>query len=276
MKLTLETDRLILRPFELDDAKSMFNNWASDDEVTKYLTWNTHKSIEETKEILAFWVNQYEKEERINFAIVYKENNELIGGIDVVGYLEGVPVIGYNLSRKYWNKGIMTEACKKVIELLNGVNLQHITLHPRTGVQQYKGSIDGERLKEACRISKNPIIYNGDILTLDDIKRIEDNYPQIKGVMIGRGLLGAPSLAQEYNSGETWSNARRIELMLRMHDALMAEYSKILKGDVQMLNKMRTFWEYSEPLLGRKPYKKIMKSGNLKNYLNAVNELNIL
>lgn len=165
---------------------------------------------------------------------------------------------------------------KKVIELLNGVKLQHITLHPRTGIQQYKGSIDESRFNEACRISENPIIYNGDILTLDDIKRIEDNYPQIKGIMIGRGLLGTPSLAQEYNSGETWSNSRRIELMLGMHDALMAEYAKILKGDVQMLNKMRTFWEYSEPLLGRKPYKKIMKSGNLKNYLNAVNELKLL
>ena len=45
------------------------------------------------------------EEERINFAIVLKENNELIGGIDVVGYLDGVPVLGYCLSRKYWNNG---------------------------------------------------------------------------------------------------------------------------------------------------------------------------
>ncbi len=165
---------------------------------------------------------------------------------------------------------------KKAIELLNSVNLQHITLHPRTGAQQYKGCIDGERFNEACRISENPIIYNGDILTLDDIKRIEDNYPQIKGIMIGRGLLGTPSLAQEYNSNETWSNNRRIGLMIKMHDELMAEYAKILKGDTQMLNKMRTFWEYCEPLLGRKPYKKIMKSGNLKNYLIAVNDLKLL
>lgn len=144
MRLTLETDRLILRPFELDDAESMFNNWASDDEVTKYLTWNTHKSIEETKEILAFWVNQYEKEERINFAIVYKENNELIGGIDVVGYLEGVPVIGYNLSRKYWNKGIMTEACKKVIELLFSLN------HEKIIIEAMVENIGSNRVIQKC------------------------------------------------------------------------------------------------------------------------------
>lgn len=144
MRLTLETDRLILRPFELDDAESMFNNWASDEEVTKYLTWNTHKSIEETKEILAFWVNQYEKEERINFAIVYKENNELIGGIDVVGYLEGVPVIGYNLSRKYWNKGIMTEACKKVIELLFSLN------HEKIIIEAMVENIGSNRVIQKC------------------------------------------------------------------------------------------------------------------------------
>ena len=144
MKLTLETDRLILRPFELDDAESMFNNWASDEEVTKYLTWNTHKSIEETKSVLAFWVNQYEKEERINFAIVYKENNELIGGIDVVGYLEGVPVIGYNLSRKYWNKGIMTEACKRVIELLFSLN------HEKIIIEAMVENIGSNRVIQKC------------------------------------------------------------------------------------------------------------------------------
>lgn len=118
MKLTLETKRLILRPFEIDDANEMFNNWASDSEVTKYLTWNNHTDIEQTKEILSIWINQYEKPERINFAIVLKETNELIGGIDVVGYLEGIPVIGYTLSRKYWNNSYMSEACKKVIEYL--------------------------------------------------------------------------------------------------------------------------------------------------------------
>lgn len=118
MKLTLETNRLILRPFKIDDASEMYNNWTSDSEVTKYLTWNYHTDIKQTKEILSIWINQYEKPERINFAIVLKETNELIGGIDVVGYLDGIPVIGYVLSKKYWNNGYMSEACKKVIEYL--------------------------------------------------------------------------------------------------------------------------------------------------------------
>lgn len=118
MKITLETKRLLLRPFKIDDAFEMYNNWSSDSDVTKYLTWNYHKDIDQTKEIISIWINQYEKPERINFGIVLKETNELIGGIDVVGYLEGIPVIGYVLSKKYWNNGYMSEACKKVVEFL--------------------------------------------------------------------------------------------------------------------------------------------------------------
>ena len=166
--------------------------------------------------------------------------------------------------------------CDKIIELLNNVQLKHITLHPRTGIQQYKGTVDYDAFERIYTQSRNPIIYNGDIVTLEDIRRIENKYPQIKGIMLGRALLGTPSLAVEYANDKQWSNSERIALMLKMHNALMSEYSKILKGDTQMLNKMRTFWEYSEALLGRKPYKKVMKSGNLKNYLAAVDELKYL
>lgn len=118
MKVRLETERLILRPFTIDDAFDMFNGWACDDEVTKYLTWNTHDSIETTKQIINMWIEQYKKPERINFAFELKSEDKLIGGIDVVGYIDKIPVIGYVLSREYWGFGYMTEACKKVIEFL--------------------------------------------------------------------------------------------------------------------------------------------------------------
>lgn len=50
----LETERLILRQFESTDAEAMYNNWASDSEVTKYLMWQAHKSIEESKEYIEY------------------------------------------------------------------------------------------------------------------------------------------------------------------------------------------------------------------------------
>ena len=135
MKLTLETKRLILRPFKIEDAQEMFSGWASDPEVTKYLAWNTHKDIEETKKILSLWIDQYEKPERLNFAIELKEEGKLIGGIDVVGYLGGVrgtPVIGYNLARKYWGNGYMTEACRCVTEYLFSKGYSEIRIDAMT------------------------------------------------------------------------------------------------------------------------------------------------
>ena len=59
----LETERLFLRRFEMEDAKAMFENWASEDEVTKFLTWPTHASIDITKMLLTNWINDYEKQD---------------------------------------------------------------------------------------------------------------------------------------------------------------------------------------------------------------------
>ena len=81
--------------------------------------------------IIDMWIKEYEKPERINFAITLKEDNTLIGGIDVVGYLDGVngiPVIGYVLSPKYWNKGYATEACLKVLEYLFSLGYKEVRI----------------------------------------------------------------------------------------------------------------------------------------------------
>ena len=51
----LETQRLILRRFEIEDADDMYNNWASDPEVTRYLTWPVHSSVEVTRSLLTEW-----------------------------------------------------------------------------------------------------------------------------------------------------------------------------------------------------------------------------
>ena len=51
----IETERLILRKFTIEDAEDMFKNWASDNEVTKYLTWPAHSSLEVSKEVISMW-----------------------------------------------------------------------------------------------------------------------------------------------------------------------------------------------------------------------------
>ena len=61
--VTLETNRLILRRFRLDDAQAMYDNWASDPEVTKFLTWPVHGSVEISRFILQSWVDAYSEKD---------------------------------------------------------------------------------------------------------------------------------------------------------------------------------------------------------------------
>ena len=122
----LLTERLILRKLKNDDVNSVFYNWANDSEVTKYMTWNAHKSIEDTKQIMNIWLKEYEEPKTIRYGITLKENRELIGAIDVIGYIENNPVIGYCLSRNYWNQGYMTEACRAVVDYLLAIGYNTI------------------------------------------------------------------------------------------------------------------------------------------------------
>lgn len=125
---TLITNRLVLRHFIMDDAQEMFDNWANDPEMTKYMTWNPHNNVEETKEILNIWIDEYSKPNTHRYAITLRDSGILIGSIDVVDYVDGVPEIGYCLSRRYWNNGYMSEACKAFIKYLFDIGYDELLI----------------------------------------------------------------------------------------------------------------------------------------------------
>lgn len=114
----LETERLRLRYINENDAENIFYGWANDPEVTKYLTWYNHESVDQTNMILALWLPLYEDSDTYRWGIERKEDGALMGMIDVVEYIDGNPVIGYCSGKKYWGNGYMTEACKAVINVL--------------------------------------------------------------------------------------------------------------------------------------------------------------
>jgi tRNA-dihydrouridine synthase len=91
--------------------------------------------------------------------------------------------------------------------------------------------------------------------------------------MIGRGLLARPSLAAEYKEGRERSWQERRTQLMEMHERLKAHFEGIVNSEAQLHSKLRLFWEYMETEIERKAYKKLMKSGNLKNYLAAVQEI---
>ena len=117
----LETERLKLRYLKSDDAQTMFDNWTSDPEVPRYMTWLVHEKVETTKYVLDMWLEQYGHPACYRWGIELKATGELIGMIDVVEYEEeSIPVLGYCSGRKWWNNGYMTEALKAVVaELFN-------------------------------------------------------------------------------------------------------------------------------------------------------------
>ncbi|MBR5421270.1 MAG: GNAT family N-acetyltransferase, partial [Lachnospiraceae bacterium] len=117
---TIETERLILRRFVSEDAQDMYDNWASDPEVTKFLTWPTHTAVEVSRKVLGNWISRYGEGGTCNWGITLKGKDRVIGNIAVVSRDETTRSceIGYCLGRAYWGQGIMPEALKAVIAYL--------------------------------------------------------------------------------------------------------------------------------------------------------------
>ena len=139
--VTLETDRLILRRFRLDDAMDMYQNWASDPEVTRFLTWPTYETPETADMILKVWNDHYQKPDFYQWAIEMKEIGQPIGSISVVHLNDQVTSaeIGYCIGRTWWHQGIMSEALARVIRFLfdevgmNRVEAKHDVNNPNSG-----------------------------------------------------------------------------------------------------------------------------------------------
>lgn len=159
---------------------------------------------------------------------------------------------------------------KQVVPALNQMPLSHITLHPRIAKQQYGGEVNMEEFREFLSQINHPVLYNGDLRTPDDIRRIETELPEIAGVMTARGILARPSLIAEYNEGRDWMPEERLERMLKFHRQLFRHYEETLCGDAQILSKIKPFWEYAEAEIGRKPWKAIKKATSLPKYTSAV------
>ena len=122
----LNTQRLIIRKFYIDDTESLFSI-LSDEEVNKYLPWFPFKSLEDTKNHLVnFYLKTNDNNNFYRYAVCLKENNIPIGYIHFENNNDNND-FGYGLKKEYWNKGIITEAAKTVIEELKRNNVKYIT-----------------------------------------------------------------------------------------------------------------------------------------------------
>ena len=142
----LETQRLLLRPFVLGDATAMHDNWASDAEVTKFLTWPTHESETVSHMVLTDWVSHYVEASYYQWAIVLKEMGQPIGSIAAVKVddLADKVEVGYCIGRNWWHQGITSEALAEVIRFfleevgMNRVEATHDPNNPHSGAVMAK------------------------------------------------------------------------------------------------------------------------------------------
>lgn len=118
--INLESKRLLFRRLEMSDAYDMYYNWCNCDDVVRYLPWDKHKSIDDTKEILNIWINDYNNPHTYRWIVIDKDSNNPIGTIDVVNkdITNKAFEIGHCYSKKYWHKGYATEALSRIISFL--------------------------------------------------------------------------------------------------------------------------------------------------------------
>lgn len=162
---------------------------------------------------------------------------------------------------------------ERLMPILNGVNLSHVTVHPRVATQMYEGELYADEFARIVEASRNKVVYNGDLLTPADIDRIGEVCPGIDGVMVGRGFLARPSLGAEWRGGREWSADERFDRLMQFHQAVFDEYASSLCGQAQILQKIKPFWEYLEPEIGHKNYKAIKKATSLEKYNNVISQI---
>lgn len=148
----VETERLILRRFTLEDAADAFNNWFSDPDVAMYMRWDAHADISQTQEFITRFVADYEKMDFYRWVITLKKDKRAIGavGFHIESEYDSVADVSYTLSKALWNQGILSEALKAVLHYalvdvgVNRVEAFHAIDNPASGRVMLKAGMKYE------------------------------------------------------------------------------------------------------------------------------------
>ena len=122
------------------------------------------------------------------------------------------------------------------MELYNRYPIQELTIHPRIRVQFYKGSVDMDAFLNALQNSKNPICYNGDLISLKKVRAFEAEFPQVESVMIGRGLVADPGML---SPGGTDMAA-----LEGFYDELFAVYTEVFGSTRNAMFRLKENWRH--------------------------------
>ena len=147
----LETDRLVLRPLRRRDANDIFS-YASDPEVARYVLWDPHQSVSETRSYIRYMRSLSRRGLPSSWAVTLRDSGKVIGTIGFMWYSEanGAAELGYSLSKSFWNLGYATEALRAVIRSVfavlpvNRLEAQHDLRNPASGRVMEKSGMKKE------------------------------------------------------------------------------------------------------------------------------------
>ncbi len=171
---TIETQRLILRKFCLDDVSDVHKNWSSDEEVQFWYGEPVYKEMADTQKLIEKYVEASVNEDNFRWALCLKDTNKCVGMIAYFYVYEGnnFAEIEYCIGREFQNKGYVTEACEAVIKY----GFEEMDLH------KVQICHNGENMKSKRVIEKCGFKYEGtlrDYFYMGDEKYVDRLYYSI-------------------------------------------------------------------------------------------------
>lgn len=163
------------------------------------------------------------------------------------------------------------EEFEHLLEIYRRYPLEELIIHPRIQLDFYKNHPNLDEFGKSLEQEYFPICYNGDIFQPDDYEKIRQRFPDVKRIMLGRGIIMDPSLAEQLKGKERASLNR----LRQFHDQIYGDYQSLDMGDKNVLFKMKELWCYMGEMFPeqKKALKAIKKAENKERYEEAVREI---
>jgi len=254
---------------DLINSLSLFKSSDSGIELVPQIIVNCREDVEI---LVQFVGNQGFKACDLNFGCPFPQQSHHFYGAgiwdkpekvcEVFEALKLFPEISFSLKMRLGNTSLSQTV--DLLDVINSADFRFVTVHPRLAKQMYSGEIDFQGFEVLYSKIKKPIVFNGDLLSVQDIEAVEKKYPDLKAVMIGRGLLRNPFLAENFkNKNSTFDKQRFLNFQNALIEGYLAQYQN---SEFMVLDKMKTFWQFSDA--DSKMLKRIKKAKSISEYIS--------
>lgn len=162
-----------------------------------------------------------------------------------------------------------------ILPRLNDYPLSEIIVHARYGKQLYTGVCDHKRFKEIISLTNHKLIYNGDIKTVADFRKVKSLFPEINHFMVGRGAISNPFIFEMIQDDTEDFPEDRMEIFVEFLEYLLESYLDKTNNQGNVLLKMKHYWEYFEEAFedGKKYFRLVKKASSLNDYRQFLRNL---